>query len=74
MISSIGGFMFGFSQLIFVYMIFHTLKYGKKADAKPWEGAIGLEWSVASPAPWHSFQSPPTLDIIHAESHDPHER
>jgi cytochrome c oxidase subunit 1 len=24
-----------------------------------WEGAEGLEWEIPSPAPYHSFETPP---------------
>ena len=34
----------------------------EKAPAKPWEGAEGLEWELPSPAPYHSFETPPKLD------------
>ena len=33
----------------------------KRTDAKPWEGATGLEWTVPSPAPYHTFEEPPVL-------------
>ena len=29
---------------------------------KDLEGAEGLEWEIASPAPWHTFETPPHLD------------
>ena len=35
---------------------------GEPAPAKPWEGAEGLEWEVPSPAPHHTFETPPKLD------------
>ncbi|MAC48524.1 MAG: cytochrome c oxidase subunit I [Oceanospirillum sp.] len=62
MIASIGGFMFGFSQLLFLYIVIKCIKGGEKAEAKPWEGAEGLEWQVASPAPYHTFAQPPRID------------
>ena len=62
MVASIGAFILGLSQLIFVYNIFTTIRGGKKAPAKVWEGAHGLEWTVPSPAPYHTFQHPPHLD------------
>jgi len=34
---------------------------GKKAKAVSWEGAKGLEWHVPSPAPFHTFETPPKL-------------
>ena len=61
MVSSIGGFVFGAAQLIFVAIIFSTIYGGKKAEAHVWEGAHGLEWTVPSPAPYHTFTTPPEV-------------
>jgi len=55
-IASIGGFVFGAAQLVFVYIIFKTIRGGEPATAQVWEGAQGLEWTIPSPAPYHSFQ------------------
>jgi len=62
MMSSIGAFLFGFSQLLFVFVVIKCIKGGKKATDQVWEGAHGLEWTVASPAPYHTFTTPPKLD------------
>jgi len=62
MIASIGGFLFGFSQLLFLYIVIKCIKGGQKAEDKPWEGAEGLEWQVASPTPYHTFAQPPRID------------
>lgn len=59
MVTSLGAFLFGITQLLFVYNIIKTIRSGKKAPANPWEGAEGLEWTVPSPAPYHTFSSPP---------------
>ncbi|WP_430391541.1 cytochrome c oxidase subunit I [Dyella sp. 20L07] len=65
MISSIGGFLFGASQLIFLGVIIHAVWFSKKkALDRVWEGAKGLEWTVPSPAPYHTFELPP---VIHDE-------
>jgi len=62
-IASIGAFIFGAAQVFFVYILIHGLKRGPKAsEALCWEGARGLEWTVPSPAPWHTFEDPPILD------------
>ena len=62
MVSSIGGFWFGASQLIFVGVIIHCVYYSKqRATMQVWEGARGLEWTVPSPAPYHTFTTPPVL-------------
>ncbi|HEX2667384.1 MAG TPA: cytochrome c oxidase subunit I [Gammaproteobacteria bacterium] len=63
MLSSIGGFMFGASQLIFLYVVISCIRGGAKAPAKPWDGAKGLEWHLPSPPPYHSFTTPPDAEI-----------
>jgi cytochrome c oxidase subunit 1 len=63
MISSIGGFWFGLSQFIFVGVIVHCIYYSKvRATSRVWEGARGLEWTLPSPAPYHSFTTPPVIE------------
>ncbi len=61
MISSIGGFVFGASQLLLLYIVISTIRGGTKATAQVWEGAEGLEWTVASPAPYHTFAVAPQV-------------
>jgi cytochrome c oxidase subunit I len=74
MISSIGGFLFGASQLIFLGVIIHTVWFSKKkATDRVWEGARGLEWTVPSPAPHHTFDVPPVIrpeDLAHGHDED----
>jgi len=62
MIVSLGAFMFGMSQLIFVWVLIKTLRSGEPAEQLPWEGAEGLEWTLPTPAPYHSFSTPPTVE------------
>ncbi|MFN7293468.1 MAG: cytochrome c oxidase subunit I, partial [Lysobacteraceae bacterium] len=57
--SSVGGFGFGFTQLLFVYIVWQAARGGAKATDRVWEGAKGLEWTVPSPAPHHTFTQPP---------------
>jgi cytochrome c oxidase subunit 1 len=61
-IISIGGFAFGLSQLLFVYVVYKCAKGGEKATDQVWEGAEGFEWTVPSPAPYHTFETPPKID------------
>ena len=61
MISTVGAFIFGFSQLLFLYNVVRTVKHGKKATSRVWEGAHGLEWTLSSPPPYHSFTTPPVV-------------
>ena len=61
MISSIGAFGFGFTQLLFFYVVVKCIRSGPKASSQVWEGAKGLEWTLPSPAPHHSFATPPVI-------------
>jgi len=61
MISSIGGFAFGLAQVFFVYIVIKTIRGGEKATGQVWEGAHGLEWTVPSPAPYHTFETAPEV-------------
>jgi len=60
-ISSIGGFVFGLTQLLFVYIVIKTIRGGEKASEQVWEGAHGLEWTLSSPPPYHSFSTAPEV-------------
>jgi cytochrome c oxidase subunit 1 len=68
MMCSIGAFILGFSQLIFLYNVMTTM-FGKGKHATPhvWEGSHGLEWTLPSPAPYHSFSTPPKIREVNAE-------
>lgn len=59
--SSIGAFGLGLTQLLFMYNLWDAYKNGKKATDQVWEGAEGLEWTVPSPAPFHTFEEPPVI-------------
>jgi cytochrome c oxidase subunit 1 len=63
MVSSIGAFGFGLSQILFVVVIVQCARGGKKASAEVWDGATptGLEWTIPSPAPYHSFAVAPEV-------------
>jgi cytochrome c oxidase subunit 1 len=72
-IASVGAFAFGLAQVYFFFFVVLPAMMGKgvKASSNPWEdknsenlvkGAEGLEWEVASPAPFHTFETPPKLN------------
>ena len=62
MISSIGAFGFGFAQLLFVLVVWKCVRGGAKATAEVWDGRMtGLEWTVPSPAPYHTFDEAPIV-------------
>jgi len=64
MVSSVGAFIFGFSQLLFVYVVWSAVRKGAPAPQRPWEGAHGLEWELPTPAPYHSWETPPSREVV----------
>jgi len=68
-IATIGAFGFGLSQVFFLYIVLKCIKGGPKAAAKPWDGAEGLEWTVPSPAPFHTFEVPPKFEAPLGQGH-----
>lgn len=61
MISTVGAFVLGFSQIILLYNVVKTIKGGEKATDEVWDNPRGLEWTVPSPAPYHTFETPPQV-------------
>jgi cytochrome c oxidase subunit 1 len=63
-LASVGAFFFGFAQVyFFLFVVLPCMRgQGEKAPQKPWEASEGLEWEVPSPAPFHTFETPPKLD------------
>jgi cytochrome c oxidase subunit 1 len=56
MVATIGSLISAASAVLFVYIVWHTLTRGVRCPANPWgEGATTLEWTVASPPPFHTF-------------------
>ena len=69
-VSSIGAFGMFVTPFIMAAVLYHSLKHGAKAEARAWEGAKGLEWTVPSPAPHHTFETPPVIregDLAHGD-------
>ncbi len=44
LLASLGGFLFGASQLLFVWNLWRTLRCGEAVRGVVWDGARGLEW------------------------------
>ncbi len=61
MVSSIGGFVFGVVQLIFLWVVIKAVRGGEPATDEVWEDAEGLEWTLSSPPPYHSFNEAPKV-------------
>ena len=61
-IATIGAFGFGVAQLLFLWIVIQTIRGGAKATDRVWEAAEGLEWTLSSPPPYHSFTTPPNVE------------
>jgi len=64
MVSSLGAFGFGLSQLLLPWIIWKCVKSGSPATSHFCEGSRGLEWELASPPPYHSWTEHPSREII----------
>ena len=60
-IATIGAFGFGFSQILFLILVVKCIRGGEKATDQVWEGAHGLEWTLSSPPPYHTFSVQPMI-------------
>jgi cytochrome c oxidase subunit 1 len=60
-ISSIGSYISAASVVIFLILVFYTLKFGKKCPPKQWDGGTTIEWDLPSPPPFHSFETLPVV-------------
>jgi len=70
MVSTIGAYGMFLTPFMFFFILWHSKKYGAKAQARSWEGARGLEWTLPSPAPFHTFSTPPEIhpgDLAHGD-------
>ena len=63
-VATVGAFGFGLTQVYFLFFVVIPMMRGKgePAPQQPWEGAEGLEWEIPSPAPFHTFETPPMLN------------
>jgi cytochrome c oxidase subunit 1 len=65
-VATIGAFAFGLAQVYFLFFVaLPTYRGGGdhvRASEKPWDGATGLEWTLPSPPPFHTFETPPTVE------------
>ena len=69
MVSSFGAAISLVGAVLFLFILWRTIVAGEKAPANPWgeEGANTLEWTVDSPAPFHTHEQVPDLPdaVIH---------
>ena len=61
-VSSVGVAITAVGTILWFYILFSTIRSGKECPANPWgEGATTLEWTVASPAPFHTHEDLPDM-------------
>src|SRR3990170_1078979 len=73
-LATIGGFIFGFSQLLLVANLGRSLRKGAPAGPNPWDGWT-LEWAVPSPPPLHDFEQIPVITedgVVHLAGGEGH--
>jgi cytochrome c oxidase subunit 1 len=62
MIASLGSYISGLSVLIFLYVVYRTFTSKEHLADNYWgEGATTLEWQIASPPPFHTFEELPRI-------------
>ena len=63
MVSSIGSYISAAGAVLFIFIMIQTLTSGRRVAANYWgEGATTLEWTVPSPAPFHTFEHLPVIE------------
>jgi len=60
---SVGAFIFGFTQLLLLFIVIKAIRTGKKASYEVWEDTKdwGLEWTLDSPPSYHTFTVQPEV-------------
>ncbi len=64
-ISSIGAYIAGGATILFVFIVFYTLFFGKRVGANYWNvppQCMTLEWTLPSPPPFHQFEIQPKVE------------
>ena len=65
-----GAFGMFITPFLMFAILYTSKRSGAKAADRVWEGAKGLEWTVPSPAPHHTFTTPPVIrdgDLAHGD-------
>lgn len=63
-ISSIGTYLTAISLVVFIYVVIHTLFFGRRVGENYWEATpsvLTLEWTLSSPPPFHQFEIQPRM-------------
>ena len=63
--SSIGSYIGGISSLFFLIVVAEMFIKKRKAGNNPWgNGATTLEWTLPSPAPFHTYETQPDFSKV----------
>jgi cytochrome c oxidase subunit 1 len=63
--SSIGSYIGGISSLFFLIVVAEMFIKKRKAGNNPWgSGATTLEWTLPSPAPFHTYETQPDFSKV----------
>ncbi|MDX1484318.1 MAG: cytochrome c oxidase subunit I [Alphaproteobacteria bacterium] len=63
LVATLGSYISMLSVLVFLLLIYKLFKAPKTVPDNPWgEGATTLEWTVPSPAPFHTHETPPRTE------------
>ncbi|MBM3559780.1 MAG: cytochrome c oxidase subunit 1, partial [Alphaproteobacteria bacterium] len=63
LVSSIGSYISAAGAILFIFIMLHTFLAGRRVEANYWgAGATTLEWTVPSPAPFHTFEHLPAIE------------
>jgi cytochrome c oxidase subunit 1 len=63
-ISSYGAYLAGAGTVLFVFIVFYTLFFGRKVSGNYWNvqpQCMTLEWTLPSPPPFHQFEIQPQV-------------
>ncbi len=72
MVSSWGAYMTLLGTVFFIYIVWRTFHDKVKCPANEWgEGATTLEWTVPSPAPFHTHVQTPKIEEEPVEEDEP---
>jgi len=60
MVSTLGSYVSVAGTAVFLVLLYKMFRTKERVGANPWgEGATTLEWTVPSPAPFHTHETPP---------------
>lgn len=63
-ISSYGAYISGAGAVLFVFIVFYTLFFGRRVEGNYWGAnnqTMTLEWTLPSPPPFHQFEIQPKV-------------